>query len=296
MNDTQTTIESSPRTAQQAGEFLKQHINGLLAKNIRKYTWKTYTSQPRRSSMLGSVVYLSPSDGNVAVIGDDFTIIKNGPSTFTIIDNALLDQSVAVGDKVSTSFYQLRRFDGTLADGSEDASIDGVKSFMLTGAKTMFPVKWPDRYLCVNAKFAGNYQEINNPYLRDLITQMEVLPVNGGMRHVVNVLVDANAKNLRFTDSSEDELISNPPAITVDVSTAKFTGTLSILYDRGMDTYAIKLTPTEGVECMIEEVYFDDLGKALTDLIDDSAWLKAKVTFIKRAKAPRQPSASTSLC
>ena len=233
--------------------------------------------------------YLSPCEGKVLEIGEDFTLVKVTLKRYQVIANNLLDKPVHVGDKVALTFYKLKRFDGTAADGADDAAVGNIHSFALTGAATLFPVTWPGRYLGINEKFKGSYTEIQNPYLRDLIEQMENLPVNGGLRTVVNVLVDANGSNLTFNDPPEEKSAEDAPAIKLQVKTTKFEGGLQIGYDRASDTFTITLQPSDSSQMptVLENVYFDDVGNVLIDNIDDGAWLLAKVTLISAAPKKR---------
>jgi len=164
---------------------------------------------------------------------------------------------------------------------------------MITGAETRFPATWEGRYLGINERFGASYTAIQNPYLRDMITQMEREKVDGGMRCTVNVLVDAGATNLTFTDPVEEESVTTPPGMTAQIANSKFTGSVFVGYDRGADTYFIDLTAGEGSEARrIDDVHFNELGERLIEAIDDREWLKAKVVITKKApkkKAQTQP-------
>lgn len=275
---------------EQARQWIQSVVASHLGKNIRTFKWSTYTGEISHNS-LGGVNYLSPADGKVVEQGDVFTLIKTGPSTFTIVKTDLLSQEVDVGDNVGITFYKLRRFDGSAADGTDDPSIGGARTFALTGAQTRFPVKWDDRYLGIDDRFEEQYAAIQNPYLRDLITQLEGLAVDGGLRRVANVLIDAGAKNLAFVDPLEEHSCQTPPAILVDVESGKFKGKVKISYDRASDTYNIDLVAANGEETKrLEDVHFNELGDHLIEAIDDRAWLKAKVTIKKKApKKKAQP-------
>ena len=172
-----------------AHDWVKSVVNQHLGSNIRQWQATTYVGGLRHN-MYGGVAYLPPLQGTVVDESEQFTLLKLSANKFCVILSALLSEPVAIGSKIAVKFYQLRRFDGSLADGGEDPHVDGCHTFALTGAETFFPVQWEDRYLGINKKFKHTYREIQNPYLRDLITQMEKIPVNGGMRRIVNVLVE----------------------------------------------------------------------------------------------------------
>ena len=188
----------------QARNWIKTVVGSHLGRNIRTFKFVTYTGETSHNQ-LGGVSYLMPAEGKVVEQGEDFTLIKTGPGSFTIVVSKLLSEPVALEDKVAVTFYKLRRFDGTAADGTDDSSVDGCRTMMLTGVETRFPVTWEGRYLGINERFIASYTVIQNPYLRDMITQMERETVDGGLRHTVNVLVDAGATNLIFTDPASRE-------------------------------------------------------------------------------------------
>ena len=276
----------------QARIWIKSVVANHLGRNIRTFKFVTYTGETSHNQ-LGGVSYLLPAEGKVVEQGEEFTLIKTGPGSFNIIVSKLLSEPVALEDKVAVTFYKLRRFDGTAADGSDDPSVDGCRTVMITGVETRFPVTWEGRYLGINERHAASYTVIQNPYLRDMIEQMEREKVDGGLRHTVNVLVDAGATNLTFTDPVEEESVATPPGMTVQIANSKFTGSLFVGYDRGADTYFVDLTEGEGGGVRrIEDIHFNELGNCLIEAIDDREWLKAKVVITKKApkkKAQPQP-------
>ena len=269
-------------------------VNKHLGSNIRQWQSTTYVGELRHNTY-GGVAYLPPLQGTVVDESEQFTLVKLSPNKFCVILSALLSEPVAIGSKIGVKFYQLRRFDGSLADGGEDAPVDGCRSFTLTGTETLFPVQWEDRYLSINEKFKHTYREIQNPYLRDLITQMEKIPVNGGMRRIVNVLVDAGAKDLEFVDPPEEKSAETPPAVLAKVATQKFTGRVEIAYNRASDTYELRLTPADGGDAVaMTDIHFDELGDALQAAIDDETWMQAKVTLLKAARKPKAEAAAAA--
>lgn len=269
-----------------ADQWLRVIAPTHVGANIRRFTWTSYLGEVRHNT-LGGITYLSPCEGKVVAANDRFTLVKTSANSFCLVLTELLSLPVAIGDKIALTFYKLRRFDGTAADGSDDTSVDGIRTFSLTGAETLFPVRWEDRYLGIHEKFSPGYREIQNPYLRDLITQCEKLPVDGGLRRIVNVLVDANARDLDFVDPPEHLSMEQPPAIKATVATGKFTGDIQIVYDRAMDYYGIRLQPTTGEPTTIEDICFDELGATLVDAIDDGTWRLAQTTVLKPAPKPR---------
>jgi hypothetical protein len=280
-----------------AAAWLKTVVAAQLASNARRYSWSTWTGEVRVNA-LGGVTYLDPQEGKVVDASDEFLLVKTSPNNFCVVLKELLTEEPAIGAKVRMEFYQVRRFDGTKADGSEDAASNGCRSFMLAGAHSQFPVKWEGRYLGINERHAHAYREIQNPYLRDLITQMEAIPVDNGLRRSVNVLIDAGATDLDFVDPPEEQSVGTPPAIRFKVANAKFTGHVEINYDRPSDYYRVLCTKpypsldTEETE-RHEDVDFEQLASLLADLLDTEEWKKVKVTVLKAApkqKAVPQPA------
>lgn len=278
--------------ATQAAEWLKSFAVNHLPSTARRYSWKTFVNEVTHNN-LGGVRFLSPSEGKVVEINDQFVAVKEKGATFVIVERALLSQDVGLGDKIGLSFYKLKRFDGLNPDGSEDPAVGGMRSFMLTGGRTRLPVIWEGRSGDNMTMGPGAKTEIQNPYLRDLITQLEEIPVHGTPRKVVNILTDASPSDLSFNDPTEEDSALDAPAVRLNVATAKHTGGVEISYDRANDTYSVTLTPTAGEPMRVDGVHFDQLAEVLLDGIDDGSWNKAKVTMIKAAPKKRASAEAT---
>lgn len=275
----------------QAEAFVKLHAPRHVAANARNYTARMWIADATYNS-LGGVQYLRPSEGTVVAQDGDFTLVKTGRNSFDVILSKLLGTPVNIDDKVALAYYQLRRFDGSKADGSEDHAIGYIRSFALTGASSIFPVKWEGRYLGINDRFENQYTAIQNPYLRDMIQQIERLGLGDGSdRKVVNVLIDAGASDLTFVDPPEDQSCDTPPAMKMRFAHAKFAGgeagELRIEYDRGMDTYTVVKVAAGLVE-QIKDVHFPELPAVIKDALDDGSWSKVQVTVLKKAPVKRQ--------
>lgn len=278
----------------QAQEFLNLNVLANLPANARRYTWRNYLGEDNHNT-LGGVSYLTPCAGTVVACDNDFTLVKTGRTSFDVISTHLLSTQVNVGDKLAIKYHQLRRFDGKLADGSEDPAVNGCISYNLTGAFATFPVTWENRYLGVAEKLAHNYQVIQNPYLRDMIKQIEQLSVSmGAARKLVSVLIDAGASQLTFVDPPEAQSCDIPPAIAMHFAKAKFAGgqpgDFRIEYDRAMDTYTI-IKASAGIVEKMQNVHFPDLPDVIVEALDDGTWAKAQVTVLKRAPAKREKRA-----
>jgi hypothetical protein len=279
---------------EQAAAFLRSVVHNHVGSNIRSYSWKTWCCEVSHNS-LGGIRYLSPVEGKVVDQNDDFLLVKAGPKEFVVVLKELLTEVPAIGAKVGLKFYELRRFDGTLADGSEDAVEGGFRSIMLTGAQSYFPVKWDGRYIHQRESLTASHRMIQNPYLRDLITQMETIRTADGLRRVVNVIIDAGATELDFVDPPEQDSAEIPPAISFRVANTKLLGKVTIDYDRAMDYYRVHVERvTSGRESPAKESFtdidFEQLGPFLEELIDDRSWRQVQVTVLRAA--PKQKKAA----
>jgi hypothetical protein len=127
--------------------------------------------------------------------------------------------------------------------------------------------------------------------LGQLIEQLEEMPAPDRFRRITHMLVDAGARDFTWVDPTPSKIIETPPAISFTVSTAKFEGRVTILYDRGGDTYVVELHRRDGeLVDRHDEVYFDMLGEVLERLIDDGRWRLIDVSVID-AKAARKRQA-----
>lgn len=273
-----------------AAAWLRSIVATHLPANARKYSWATYTGEAHHG-MLG-VSYLSPAQGKVADASDEWLLVRTDRSQFTIVDRSLLCIQPEVGATVQLEFYRPRRFlDHTLADGGEDPAVDGCHRYVIGRTTTYLPAKWEGRYLGIDEYRADRYQEIQNPYLRDLIEQLEKTPVDGGMRFASNVLVDAGVRTVEFVDPPE-ESCETSPAIRFKVANQTYTGEVEVAYDRGLDYYrVIKTVACPGlntVERIVhEEIDFQQLTELLKEILDDGEWRKVKVTILKPAPRKR---------
>lgn len=245
-----------------ARQWLRSVAGKHLPANARNYKFKAWLGE-RRTNMLGGTVLLDPVEGKVVEKNDDYLLIKERGNEFCIVATALVSGEANVGDKVQATFYQLRRLDGTRADGRDDPAVNGVHRFMLTGAETKLNVA------------------TENPYLRDLIEQLEKLPTKDGYRKIANVIVDAGAKEVTAADDSEESL---SPHLRFNARNKKFVGEVRIIYHRGSDDYEVQLIKDGEVVERRQTIYFDMLADVMVNLIDDGEWIKASIEKVGKAK------------
>jgi len=256
----------------QLPDLLRPHV----PRNARGFNYRVIDGLPQ-PSMLGIAFDPKPFDGKVVALTDEAIIVKTARAQFAVINRELASIVPDEGTKVSVRPYARRRFDGLRADTPEEHTeigSDGKPYTFTTQILGAAPAKLPvPKPQCLE--------------LAQLIEQMENLPAPDGFRKITHLLVDANARDFTCVDPEPADIIRTPPAINFTVSTAKFTGQVSVLYDRGADVYVVELHQNGELIIRRDEVYFDDLGAVLADLIDDGSWRQIVVDVLngKSAKA-----------
>ncbi|HOM15190.1 MAG TPA: GTPase, partial [Rubrivivax sp.] len=115
----------------------------------------------------------------------------------------------------------------------------------------------------------------------------EQLPAPDGFRRITHMLVDAGARDITWVDPLPADIIRTPPAIGFTVATMKFQGRVTVLYERGLDLYAVELHRDGELIERVDEVFFDTLGETLERLIDDGSWRRIRVQCLSGRKAVR---------
>ncbi|HBP0979061.1 GTPase [Comamonas sp. Y6] len=250
-------------------------VAGHVPRNVRSFKYRVFDDQPQ-SSTLGFAIDPKPFDGKVVAANDDAIVVKLKPSEFAVLDPNLVTTVPSEGAKVHVQPYARRRFDGLRADTPEERTemtSDGIPYTVKTHILGSAPAKLP-------------IPEPKCPELHDLIQQLEELPAPDGFRKITHMLVDAGAKDFTWVDPTPSKIIETPPAISFSVSTAKFEGSVTVLYDRAGDVYVIELHQGDELVERIDEVYFDSLGEVLAHRIDDGQWRQIRVDVLN-AKATR---------
>ncbi|MGE4593385.1 GTPase [Alcaligenes sp.] len=254
-------------------------VAGHVPRNVRSFKYRVFDDQPP-SSTLGFAIDPQPFEGKVVAANDNVIVIKLKPSEFAVLDPKLVSNVPSEGTKVRVQPYARRRFDGLRADTPEvitEHTSDGVpytvSRHILGSAPAKLPIPKPQ---CME--------------LGQLIQQLEEMPAPDGFRRITHMLVDAGARDFTWVDPLPSKIIETPPAISFTVSTAKLEGQVTILYDRGDDTYVVELRRNGELCDRHDEVYFDMLGEVLERLIDDGRWRLIDVNVIN-AKPPRRRQA-----
>ncbi|CAM5214801.1 MULTISPECIES: GTPase [Alcaligenaceae] len=251
-------------------------VAGHVPRNVRSFKYRVFDGVPQPSA-LGFAIDPQPFDGKVVAANDDAIVVKLKPSEFAVLDPKLVTAVPNEGAKVHVQPYARRRFDGLRADIPEvitEKGSDGVPytitRHILGSAPAKLPVPEPQ---CME--------------LGQLIQQLEEMPAPDGFRRITHMLVDAGAHDFTWIDPTPAKIIETPPSISFTVSTAKFTGRVTVLYDRAGDTYAVELHRDGELVDRHDEVYFDMLGEVLEHLIDDGRWRQISVSVID-TKTPRR--------
>lgn len=244
-------------------------VAGHVPRNARSFKFNVYDGTPQKT-MLGFAADLSPFQGKVIAVTDDAIVVKVKPTQFAVVARDLATAVPAEGSKVEVVPYARRHFDGqrvgTPRERTEYLS-DGtpytVKSVILGDATAELPVP-----------------QARCPELAELIQQLEKLPAPDGHRRICHLLVDARARDFTLVDPEPKDIIATPPAISFTVETGKFSGRVTVSYDRGGDVYVVELHRDGERGERVDEVYFDDLGDTLERLIDDGSWRFIRVETI----------------
>lgn len=254
-------------------------VSAHVPRNARGFKYRVFDDQPQ-VSVLGFSIDPDAFDGKVVATTDDAIIVKVKPTEFAVLDPNLVTSVPSEGARVHVQPYARRRFDGLRADTPEERTemtSDGipytVKKHVLGSAPAKLPIPTPH---CME--------------LGQLIQQLEEMLAPDGFRCITHMLVDANARDFTWVDPKPSKIIETPPAISFAVSSGKFEGRVTILYDRAGDTYVVELRRDGELVERHDDVYFDMLGEVLERLIDDGRWRLIDVSVID-ARASRRPQA-----
>ena len=256
-------------------EVIKQQmpelVGAFVPRNCRGFDYRIFDGQPKVSS-LGFYVDPKPFEGKVVARTDDAIVIKNQGkrAEFSVLDRSLVTKDPGEGARVEVHPYARRRFDGLRADTPKeevrtlpDGTQFKIQSLILGEAPAKLPIPEP-----------------RCPELQDMIRQLEELRAPDGFRRITHLLVDAGACDFSWVDPEPKDILRTPPAISFTVGTEKFQGRVTVLYERGADTYAIELHCDGELVKRVDEVYFDDLGQVLERLIDDGKWREIRVNLL----------------
>ena len=249
-------------------------VAGHLPRNIHRFKFRIYDDKPLESS-LGFLVDPKPFEGTVIAKTGAAMVIKVARTEFAVLDRQLATQDPAPGTRVAVVPYARHHFDGARLDTPTEETrytADGqpyaVRSFILSGGTTKLPVPEP-----------------RCPELKELVQQLQEMPAPDGFRRITHLLVDADARDFETVDPSVADIIRTPPALKFTVRTDKFSGQVEILYDRGLDVYAVELRRGGTLVDRVDDVYFNYLGTVLERLIDDDNWRRIRIEILPSRSA-----------
>ncbi|WP_211460842.1 GTPase [Collimonas silvisoli] len=254
---------------------LPQLVAGHVPSNTRRFKFRIFDGK-RQESQLGFHVDPQAFSGRVIAKTDEAIVVKTGRTEFAVLDRHLTTPEPDEGANVHVQPYVRRRFDGQRADTPEEQTeytANGtpyvVKRMILGSAPAKLPVPEP-----------------RCPELQDLIRQLETLPAPDGIRCITHLLVDAGARDFALVDPLSKDIIATPPTISFTVATAKFTGRVSVLYERAGDSYVLALHQGDVLIERVDSVFFDSLGDTLARLIDDGEWRRIHIDVLPRGRKP----------
>jgi len=250
-------------------------IRSQLPTLVASFKFQIYDDKPLLSA-LGFHADPKPFQGTVIAKTDVAIVIKVARTQFAVLDKQLATQEPADGAQVEVIPYARRHFDGSRLDApieetryTEEGQAYTTRTVMLGGATTKLPLPKP-----------------RCPELAALIQQLQEIPAPDGFRRITHLLVDAGAKDFAWTDPSAADIIRTPPAISFTVGTTKFRGRVTVLYERGLDLYAVELHHSAAPVERVDAVSFAGLGETLERLIDDGSWRRIRVELLP-GKSPR---------
>jgi hypothetical protein len=265
----------SQYTKDKARAFLQSIAWNHLPSTTRRYSFVTYTGEPSMNA-LGIQADLSPQEGKVVEVTDDWIVLKKGRAAeFFITARSLVTSVPNIGATVRITPYARRDFNGVRLDNPkvEDRG-NGVTVRTITIGNSV-------------SKIPVDKASIQCPELLEMIRQLEELESPDGVRRLSQILVDAGAwkKRVEYKDPAHQEILSMPPTLRFRVESGKHTGYVDVVYDRGFDFYKIRLIEDISLNVTKEyvDVDFTSLGDFLIDAIDDGQWKLATVEVLRAA-------------
>lgn len=246
-------------------------VSAFIPRHCQNFRYRVFDDRPNRSP-LGFILDPEPFAGKVVAKTEEIVLVqlKGKRSEFAVLDRALLTPEPGENTQVEVHPYARRRFDGLRADTPKEETHtlpDGTRyttqSMILGQAPAPLPIPTP-----------------KSPELQAMIDLLESAPAPDGFRTLTHLLVDAGAHDITWVDPEPEDVIATPPALSFAVSTAKFQGRLTVLYERGLDLYAVELSRDGELIERVDLVYFDILGQVIEDLIDDGSWRKIRVHLL----------------
>ncbi len=141
------TQTSPEQLKDQAKKHLASIISQHVGKNVRTYKWSTLLGHGG-TNLYGMSVDHKPITGKVVDVTSPWVVVKDAPTHFVMVHEALLRELPEVGTKVTVTPYARRKFDGTRLDAPEiehrvdsDGKPYQVTKFTIGVGTTHLPVR-----------------------------------------------------------------------------------------------------------------------------------------------------------
>lgn len=254
-------------------EWLKEVAATHTPRNTRSYKFRIYNGETTINAF-GLQSDLSPVEGKLVEVSEDWVAIKIGRTEFFLCARELMDRVPEIGATVRVTPYARRQFDGTRLDAPKIETHGTHQVTIMKIGERVSPIPI-------------DKGSLKSQYLKDMIEQIEQLPAPDGVRTIAQMLIDAGAATepVLFEDPEDCDVVSKPPTLEFRIASEKWNGYLQVIYDRAMDYYWVQLTePAKAkVEVDIKDVDFTSLGEVISSLVDDGIWRIAKVEILKPA-------------
>jgi hypothetical protein len=273
---------------EQAKAWLQSIVRNHIPSNARQYSSRLYLAERSVAKEFDFQVDISPMEGKIVDDNEDLLLMKIGRTEFFIALKSALAFVPEVGSTCKITPYARKRFDGERLDKPEIVdSGNGIIShrFNLSEYRSYLPI---------------DKKTIACPQFADMIDTIESERADE-IRTIAQVLIDAGAlkEPLFFQDVVDPEqIIDKPPTVRFRVSTQKFDGYVSIVYDRAMDSFTVVLLDPHLNSVSVDEHQFitleghSTLGQKIIELVDDGAWKIAPVEVMKKAPRIRATAAA----
>lgn len=243
--------------------------------NSRRYFFQICNPLDNPETALGFSTDFSPITGKVVSVSPehDTLVVREGrKAMFYAFSIQNLSQVPTVGDTVTITPYERRRFNGTKFSEPDEVALDSNEGIISSVTHLSNPI----------SRIPG-VPSTASSFLKEMVRQLEVLPADH-RRTVAQVLVDSGAWKRPVIFQDIDDHNHQLPKITFHVELSGTMGTLTILLDRTVDTYTIELQLDDEDPKVYDDVVCEDIATIVNRvLVKDSSWLQDQVTIVKKA-------------
>lgn len=249
-------------------------LTKLLARYIEKHgrlvDWSIFDCTAINNKR-GIFIDPIPFVGKVVHYNEQMMIVKTKSTEYMAVALDYVTCRPKRGTKVLVTPYARRQFGGTRCDRYEaEIQGDNIKHYVIT-QEALYPMD-PTYFPIDNLHSKSNL-------FKNLIKNMQTLFAHHGLRNLVHILVDANAKNFKFVDPVVN-YGGSYPYMECEVNTQKYKGLVKIwIYDNGHE-FGISFSNGNCVLGSENRIPFEQLGERLEERIDDGKWRKIKINIL----------------